>query len=181
MDREACWATVHRVKTVRHDWSDLTHTHTHTHTLIHVNVLLLFSHIVLSSYVQPHGLQHGSLPSFTVSWLFKHMSIEWWFHPTISSSITPFSSCPQSFPAGSFPVSQLFTSGGQNIGVSASALVLPRNIQGWFPLGLTNLILLSKGLSRVFSIITFQKHQFFGTQPSLWSNSNIHTCLLEKP
>ena len=103
-----------------------------------------------------------------------------WWNPTISSSVVPFSSCPQSFPAsGSFPMIWLFTLGGQNIGTSAS--VLPMNIQGWFPLGLTGWISLqSKGLSRVFSSPTIQKHQFFGSQPSLWSNSHIHTWLLEK-
>ena len=105
-----------------------------------------------------------------------------WCHPTISSSVALFSSCPQSFPAsGSFPVSQLFTSGGQGIG--ASALVFPMNIQCWFPLGLTGLIfLLFRGLSRVFfSSTTARKHQFFGVQSSLWSSSHIHTWLLEKP
>ena len=104
-----------------------------------------------------------------------------WCHPTISSSVVPFSSCLQSFPAsGSFPMSQFFTSGGQRIVASAS--VLPMTTQGWFPLGWTSWISLqSKGLSRVFSNTTVQKHQFFGTQPSLWSNSHIHTCLLEKP
>ena len=97
-----------------------------------------------------------------------------WCHPTVSSSVVPFSSCPQSFPAsGSFQMSQLFTSGGQSIGVSASASVLPMNIQNWFPLGLTSLISLqSKGLSRIFSNTTVQKHQFFGAQLSLWSNSH---------
>ena len=98
------------------------------------------------------------------------------------SSIVPFSSCLQSFPAsGSFPVSQLFKSAGQSIGTSASASVLPMNIQGWFPLGLTGLISQSKGLSRVFSSTIVQKHQFFGLQPSLWSSSHIHAWLLEKP
>ena len=106
-----------------------------------------------------------------------------WCHPTVSSSIIPFSSCLQSFPeSGSFPMSQLFASGGQNIRVSTSASVFPMNIQGRFPLELTGLISLqSKGLSRVFSNITVQKHQFFSTQPSLWSNSHICTWLLEKP
>ena len=99
-----------------------------------------------------------------------------WFSDGIQPShplLPPFSSCPQSFPAsGSFPLNQLFTSGGQRIGASASASVLPMNIQGWFPLGLTDLIsLLSKGLSRVFSSTTVQKHQFVSTVPSLWSNS----------
>ena len=100
-----------------------------------------------------------------------------WCHPTISSSVVPFSSCLQSFPAsGSFQMSQLFTSGGQSVGVSASASVLPMNIQDWFPLGWTGWISLqSKGLSRVFSNTTVQKHQFFSVQLSLMSNSHIHT------
>ena len=100
-----------------------------------------------------------------------------------SQSAIPFSPCLQSFLAsGSVPMSQVFTSGGQSIGTSASTSVLPMNIQDWFPLGLTVLISLqSKGLSRVFSNTTVQKHQFFGTQVSLQSNSHIHTWLLEKP
>ena len=107
----------------------------------------------------------------------------WWCHPTISSSVIPFSSCPQSFPAsGSFQMNQLFSSGGQSIGVSVSTSVLPMNTQDWSPLGWTGWISLqSKGLSRVFSNTTVQKHQFFGTQPSSQSNSNIHTWPLEKP
>ena len=107
--------------------------------------------------------------------LFKLMSISQWCHPTISSSVVPFSSCLQSCPAsGSFPMSQLFTSAGQSTGVSASISVLPMNIQDWFPLGVTGLISLqSKGLSRIFSNTTVQKHQFFGTQLSFQSNSNI--------
>ena len=106
-----------------------------------------------------------------------------WCHPTISSSVIPFSSHLQSIPAsGSFPMSQFFTSGGQSIGASASASVLPMSIQDWFPLGLTGWISLQfKGLSRVFSNTTIQKHQFFSAQLSLWSNSHIHTWLLEKP
>ena len=101
-----------------------------------------------------------------------------WCHLAISSSVIPFS-CPQSFPvSGSFPVSQLFPLGGQSTGAS----VLPMNIQDWFPLGLTGLISLqSKGLSRIFSNTTAWKHQFFGAQPSLGSNSHICTWLLEKP
>ena len=104
-----------------------------------------------------------------------------WCHSTISSSAIPFSSCLQTFPAsGSFPMSQFFTSGGQSIGASASVLLM--NIQNWFPLGWTGLISLqSKGLSRVFSKITVQKHKFFSAQLSLWSNSHIHAWLLEKP
>ena len=105
-----------------------------------------------------------------------------WCHPTISSSVVPFS-CSQSFPAsGSFQMSQLFVSGGQSIGVSASTSVLPMNTQDWFPLGWTGWISLqSKGLSRVFFNVTVQKHQFFGAQISLQSNYHIHTWLLEKP
>ena len=101
--------------------------------------------------------------SITISWsLLNSCALSWWCHPIISSSVVPFSSCPQSFPAsGSFQVSQLFTSGGQSIGVSASTSVLPMNIQDWFGLGWTGWIsLLSKGLSRVFSNTTVQKHQF---------------------
>ena len=106
-----------------------------------------------------------------------------WCHPAISSSVIPFSSCPQSFPAsGSFPTSQLFAWGGQSIGVTASASVLPMNTQDWSPLGWTGWISLqSKGLSRVFSNTIVQKHQFFGTQVSSQSNSHIHTWPLEKP
>ena len=101
---------------------------------------------------------------------------------TISSSVVPFSSCLLSFPAsGSFPMRRLFASGGQSIGASASASVLPVNFQGWFPLGLMDLIsLLSRRLSRAFSNTTVQKHQFFDAQVSLWSNSHIHTWILEK-
>ena len=104
-------------------------------------------------------------------------ALNWWCHPTIMSSVIPFSSCPQSFPAsGSFEISRLFASGGQSIGVSASASVLPKNTQNWSPLGWTGWISLqSKGLSRVFSNTTVQKHQFFGAQPSSQSNSHIHT------
>ena len=107
-----------------------------------------------------------------------------WCHPTISSSVVPFSSCLHSFPApGSSLVSWLFASGGKSIWVSVSAPVLPANVHSWFSSELTGLISLqSKGLlSRVFSNTTFQKHQFFSAQPSLWSDSHIHTWLLEKP
>ena len=105
-----------------------------------------------------------------------------WCHPTISSSVVSFSSCPESFPASaSFQMSQFFASGSQSIGASTSASVLPMNTKNWCPLGWTGWISLqSKGLSRVFSNTTVQKHQFFGTQLSLWSNSHIHTWLLEK-
>ena len=106
-----------------------------------------------------------------------------WCHPTISSSVIPFSSCPQSLPASeSFPMSQLFAWGGQSTGVSALASFLPKKSQGWSPSEWTGWIFLqSKGLSRVFSSTTVQKHQFFGAQPSSQSNSHIHTCPQEKP
>ena len=110
-------------------------------------------------------------------------ALSWWCHPIISSSVVPFSSCLQSFPAsGCFPMGQLFPSRGHSIGASFSASVLPMNIQGWFPLGLADLIsLLSNGLSRVFSSTTVRKHRFFSARPSLWPNSHIHAWLLEKP
>ena len=126
-----------------------------------------------------------STPGFSVlpisQSLLKLMSQ--WYLPTISSSVVPFFSCPQSFPAsGPFSMSWFFTSGGQNIGASSSVSVLPMNIQGWFPLRLAGWISLqSNGLSRVFSNTTVQKHQFFCAQPSSWSNSHIHTWPLEKP
>ena len=146
---------------------------------------LQFSHSVVSDSLQPHGLQHTRLPcpSPIPRACSNSCPSSQWCHPTISSSVVPFSSCLQSFPASrSLPMSQLFTSGSQSIGVSASASVLPINIQDRFPLGWTGWISLqSKGLSRVFSNTTVQKHQFFGTQLSLWSNSHIHTWLLEKP
>ena len=108
--------------------------------------------------------------------------LSWWCHLTISSSVVSFFSCPQSFPtSGSFPMSQLFASGGQNIGVSTSTPVLPMNTQNWSPLGWTGWILQPKGFSRVFSNTTVQKHQFFGAQLSSQSNSHIHTWPLEKP
>ena len=156
-----------------------------------ISFLMIFFNIQFSLVVQscltlrPHGLQHARppCPSPTPRVYSNSCPLRWWCHPTISSSVVPFSSCLQSFPAsGSFPMSQFFTSGGQSIAVSASAPVLPMNIQDWFPLWLTSWISLqSKGLSRVFSNTTVQKHQFFSTQPSFWSNSHIHTWLLETP
>ena len=144
-----------------------------------------FSCSVVSDSLRPHGLQHARLlcPSPTPRACSNLCPSSQWCHPSISSSVVPFSSHLQFFPAsGSFLVSQFFASGGQSIGVSVSTLVLPMHIQDWFPLGLTGLIsLLSKGLSRVFSNTTVQKYQFFSTQLSLWSNSHIHTWLLEKP
>ena len=132
-----------------------------------------------------HGLQHARLPcpSLSPEVCSNSCSVSQWCHPTISSSVALFSSCPQSFPASrSFPVSWLFALSGRSIGASATVSVLPMNIQGWFPLGLTNLIsLLSKRLSRVFSSTTIWKCQFFGAQPSLWSNSHDCVWRLEKP
>ena len=127
-----------------------------------------FSCSVVCDSLWSHGLQHTRLPcsSPTPRGFTDSCPLSQWCHPTISSSVVPFSSRLQSFPAsGSFQMSQFFTSGGQTIGVSASASVLPMNIQDWLLLGLTGLIsLLSKGLSRVFSNTTVQKHQFFSTQ-----------------
>ena len=115
--------------------------------------------------------------------LLKLMSLHWWCHPTISSSVTPFSSCLQSFPpSGSFSMSRLFTSGGQSTGASVSSSVFSMNSQGWFPLGFIGLSSLqSTGLSRVFYSSTVWKNQFFGAQPSLRSNFHICTWLLGKP
>ena len=130
------------------------------------------------------GLQHTRLPCPSPPPEACSNSCPWssWCHPTISSSIVPFFSFLQSFPAsGSFPINQFFVSGGQSIGAPTSSSVLPMNILDWLPLGLTGLISLqSKGLSRVFSNTTVQKHQL-RAQLSLWSNSHIHTWLLEKP
>ena len=138
----------------------------------------------MSDSLQPHGMQHSKppCPSPTPGACSNSCPLSQWCHPTISSSVISFSSHLQSFPAsGSFPVSQFFPSGGQSIGALASASVLSVNIQDWSPLQLTGWIFLqSNGLSRVFSKITFQKHQFFGAQLSLWSNSHIYTWLLRK-
>ena len=138
-------------------------------------LLLLFRHSVVSDSWQPQGLQHARLPCPSPSPGGRSNSrlLSRWCHPTILSSVVSFS-CLQSFPAsGSFTISQLFTSGDQSIVAAASASVLPMNIQGWSPLRLTGLIsMLSKGLARVFSNTTVQKHQFFCTWLSLWSNWN---------
>ena len=139
----------------------------------------------MSDSLWPHGLQHTRPPCPSPNPVVYSNScpLSQWCHPTISSSATPFS-CLQSFPASRlFQMSQLFASGGQSIGVSASASVFPMNVQDWFPLGWTGWISLqSEGLSRVFSntTTTIWKHQFFSAQLSLWSNSHIHTQLLEK-
>ena len=146
---------------------------------------LKFSHSVVSSSLWTHGLQHASLPCPlpTPGACSNSCPLSQWCHLTISSSVIPFSSGLQSFPAsGSFPISQFSASGGQSIGVSVSVTVLPINSQDWFPLRLTGWISLqSKGLSRVFFNTTVWKHQFFGAQPSFWSNSHIHSWLLQKP
>ena len=156
-----------------------------TNVICLLKSLLLFSHSVKSDSLWSHGLQHARLscPSPAAKVNSSSCPSSRWCHPTILSSVVAFSSCLQSFPAsGSSPMSWLFTSGGQTTGVSASASVPPTNIQDWFPLGWTGWIsLLSKGLSRVFSNTTVQKHQFFGARLSLQSNSHIHTWLLEKP
>ena len=145
---------------------------------------LLFHCSVMSESLRPHELQRTRppCPSPTPRVHPNPCPSSQWCHRTISSSVVPFS-CLQSFPAsGSFLMSQLFASDGQSIRASLTASVLPMNFQGWFPLGWTGLIsLLSKGLSRVYSNTTVWKHQAFGAQLSLWSNSHIHTWLLEKP
>ena len=145
--------------------------------------LVHFSHSVMSNSLRPHGLQHTRPPCLSPAprVYSDSCSSSRWCHPTISFSLIPFSSCLQSFLAsGSFPMNQLFVSGGQSIGVLASVSVLPMNIQVWFPLGWTGWISLpSKGLSRVFSNTTVQKHQFFSSQVSLQPNFHIHTWLLE--
>ena len=144
-----------------------------------------FSCSVVSDSLWPHEPQHARppCPSPTPRVHSNSRPSSRWCHPNISSSVVPFSSCPQSFPgSGSFQMSQLFTSGAQSMGVSASTSVLPVNTQDWSPLGGTGWISLqSKGLSRVFSNTTVQQHQFFGAQLSSQSNFDIHTWPLEKP
>ena len=153
--------------------------------LISHSISVHFSHSVVSHSLWPHGLQHARLPCPSLSPEFPQTLVRRVSdaiqpsHPMSSRSPPAFNLNPAS---GSFPMSQLFASGGQSIGVSGSASVLPMNIQDWFPLGWTGWISLqSKGLSRVFSNTTVQKHQFFGAQPSSQSNSHIHLWPLEKP
>ena len=157
MDREARRVTVHRV--------------TESQTWLSTHKYGQFSSVAQCPTLRPQGLQHARppCPSPTPGVYSNSCPLSWWCHPTISSSVITFSSCPQSFPAsGSFPMSQIFTSGGQSIGVSALTSVLPMNIQDWFPLEWTGCVSLqSQGLSRVFSNIAIQKHQFSGTQLSL--------------
>ena len=144
--------------------------------------VLLFSHSVVSDFLRLHGPQQARFPcpSLSPRVCSNSCPLSRWCHPTILSSITPFSTCLQSFPASRpFLMSWLFLSGGQSAGASASALALPKNIQDLFPLGLTGLISLqSKELSRVFSSTTVWKHQFFSSQPSLWfTRTSIHDDL----
>ena len=131
------------------------------------------------------GMQHARPPCASASPRVCPSScpLNRWCYPTVSTSALPFSFCLQSFPeSGSFPMSQLFSSGGQSIGASVSATVFPMSIQYWFPLELTSLIsLVSKGFSRIFSSTTIWKHQFFSAKAFLWPNSHIHAWLLEKP
>ena len=137
--------------------------------------------LVVSNSLQLHGLQHARLPcpSPKPGAYSNSCPYSQWSHLTISLSIIPFSFCLQSFSAsGSFPKSQFFPSGGQTIGISASVSVIPMNILNWFPLAFISLQ--SKGLSKVLSSTTVQMHEFFSAQLSLWSNSHIHTWLLEK-
>ena len=144
-----------------------------------------FSRSIMSDSLRPHGLQHARLPwpSPTPEVYSNSCPLSRWCHPTISSSVVLFSSRLQSFPtSGSFQMSHFFASGGQSIGVSASASVLLMNTQDWSPLGWTGWISLqTKGLSRVFYNTTVQKHLFLGVWLYLWSNSHIPTWLLEKP
>ena len=146
-----------------------------------VRLLLLFSHWVISdSGLQLHGLQHTRLPcpSLSPRVCSNSCPLSQWCYPTISSSVAPFSFCLRSFPPwGYFPMRQLFASRGQSTGALALASVLPINIQDWFSWGLTGLIsLCPRDSQEVIPSTTVQKHQFFSTQPSLWSNSHTHTC-----
>jgi len=153
--------------------------------MTHLLSSVQFSCSVVSDSLRPHELQHARPPCLSPTPRVYPNSCpsSRWCHLAISSSVVPFSSFPQSFPTSrSFPKNQLFAWGGQSIEVSASTSVLPMNTPDWSPLGWTGWISLqSKGLSRVFSNTTVQKHQFFGTQPSSQSNSHIHTWPLEKP
>ena len=171
------WRTM--VKNLEGQTPSTTESRGHVQCLISVQ----FSRSVMSKSLQPHGVQQDRLfcPSRTPRACSNSCPSSQWCYPTILSSVVPFSSCLQSFPAsGSFQMSQFFTSGGPSIGVSAS--FLPKKSQGWSPSEWTDWISLqSKGLSRVFSNTTVQKHKFFGAQLSLWANSHIHTWLLEKP
>ena len=181
------WATTVRLGqvSVTRDWVGTSSQQEHwAQILSHCTAVTSQTLIKLCLTLWSHGLQHTRLPCPPLSpgVHSNSCSLSQWCYLTISSSAAPFSCCLQSFPtSGTFLTSWLFASGGQSIGASASASVLPMNIQGWSPLGWTGLISLqSKGLSRVFSRATIWKLQFFSIQPSLWSNSDIHTRLREK-
>ena len=155
--------------------------HVNTHLLF---LFLLFSHLIVSNSLQPHGLQHArpACPSQSPGVCPSSCSLHQWCCPAISSSDALFSFCPQSFPtSGTFPMSRLFPSDDQNTGASASASVLPVNIQRWSPLRLTGLILQFKRLSGVFSSTTVQRHQFFHALPSLQSSSHNRMWPLGRP
>ena len=161
--KSRCFTNVGNMSRARYQWLN-----------VHISnekVSVQFSHSVVSDSLKTHEPQHARppCPSPAPRVYQNPCPLSQWCHPAISSSVVPFSSCPQSFPAsGSFQMSQLFTSGGQSFGVSASTSVLPMNTQHWSPLGWTGWISLqSKGLSRVFSNTTVQKHQFFSAQFSL--------------
>ena len=166
-------------------WRPIRPSRTNTEKKMSLSSSVQFSHSVVSDSLRPHESQHARppCPSPTPGVHPDSCPSSQWCHPAISSSVVPFSSCPQSLPASeSFPMTQLFAWGAQSTGVSALASFLPKKSQGWSPSEWTGWISLqSKGLSRVFSNITVQRHQFFGTQPSSQSNSHIHTWLLEKP
>ena len=169
---------------VGRDWHDLAAAAFKIMIILFIVVLVVQLLSCVRFFATPWTAARQASLAFTISGVCSNSHpLSQWCHPAISSSVIPFSSCLWSFPAsGSFLMSWLFSSGDQSIGASASALVLPMNIQDWFPLGLTSLISLqSKGLSRVFSNTTVQKHQFLGAQLSLWFYSHIHTWLLEKP
>ena len=160
-----------------------THTDVYTHRETYISDQISCS--VVSDSWLPHESQHARPPCPSPTpWVHSDSRpSSQWCHPAISSSVGPFSSCPQSLPASeSFPMSQIFAWSGQSTGVLASASVLPKKSPGWSPSEWTGWISLqSKGLSRIFSNTTVQKHQFFGAQPSSQSNSHIHTWPLEKP
>ena len=168
------------------------HVYLHMYFSIYIGILFMqcfssvqFSRSVMSDSLRRHESQHARppCPSPSPGVHSNSRPSSLWCHPAISSSVVPFSSCPQSLPASeSFPMSQLFSWGGQSTGVPALASFLPKNTQDWSPSEWTGWIFLqSKGLSRVFSNTTVQKHQFFGAQPSSQSNSHIHTWPQEKP
>ena len=184
MLRTNIWTPKGEVR-VRTNWEIGVHIYTVLTTMYQLSQFSHFSHSVVSDSLRPHESQHARppCPSSSTGVHSDSCPSNQWCHPAISSSVVPFSSCPQSFPASDyFPMSQLFSWDGQSTGVSDLASFLPRKSQGWSPLEWTGWISLqSKGLSRVFSNTTGQKHQFFRAQPSSQFNSHIHTWPLEKP